>query len=194
MSCTAHNFVSRIGTIRNNQGRSNRTLADLRLDAENRVQFRKSYRLLILPAFDSARAADTLAWAYYQYGSYDVAADLLQDPAESARQRHLPLPYWNGVSEAEEHTSREKTAATHFTTQSKLSRSGQDSQNLEPNELLSDNSPELCRLPLYIESTELEFERWKRYSSSRFPGYSNLQPSWRSSRTFRPSLPSLCTT
>jgi tetratricopeptide (TPR) repeat protein len=92
---------------------------------------------------DSASAADTLAWAYYQYGSYDAAADLLQEALQKAPDNatyhyHIGMVY----QKQKNTTSGEKTAATHFTTQSKRSRSGQDSQNLEPNELLSDNSPE----------------------------------------------------
>jgi tetratricopeptide (TPR) repeat protein len=33
---------------------------------------------------DSASAADTLAWAYYEHGLYDVAADLLQEALQKA--------------------------------------------------------------------------------------------------------------
>ena len=33
---------------------------------------------------DSASAADTLAWAYYQHGLYDMAADLLQEALQKA--------------------------------------------------------------------------------------------------------------
>jgi len=47
---------------------------------------------------DSPSTEDTLAWAYYQKGSYDMAADLLQEavqkaPNNAAYQYHIGMVY-----------------------------------------------------------------------------------------------------